>query len=589
MLTLKNVRKTFGTVRVLDKVSFSVGEGQKIALVGQNGVGKSTLLKIIAGLESADKGEVMKPNRILIGYLPQEAIVKSEETLLHYLRRMTGLTDLENEMAVLEPHLDEKKILEQYEVFRAGYERLGGDDFTRKAKGVLEGLGLSHIKLERLVSELSGGEKRKAALAGVLLRGVDVLLLDEPTNNLDLPALCWLERYLKRSPATCIIASHDRRFLDNVVKKVLEIDWYKRSVVMYTGGWSAFAEMKAHAIRKHKEEYRAQEEERERLLVSIGQKMDWVGRVKNRKAPDHDKLTSNFKKERATKKFTTSAKAMEERQKRLNKVERPLVRDPLIIPLESQGGVLKNSIVLKKVRFGYRACRSYVESVARPHRYAKRFGQAGGSGGFQGGPVDLKITFGSRLVILGNNGAGKSTLLKTIAGVLPPLSGKRVCGEKLVFGYLMQEHENISLAITPYELFKRRLDVYDRDIIARHLSQFQFAPDVLNDKIAGLSPGERVRLIFALLSALGANVLILDEPTNHLDLEAIEALEEALDGYGGTILLVTHDRRFLERIRLTQNFILENGKLASIENYAAYAKKMMPQITRVLRRLAPVA
>src|SRR3990167_6703171 len=553
MLTLKNVRKTFGTVRVLDKVSFSVGEGQKIALVGQNGVGKSTLLKIIAGLESADKGEVMKPNRILIGYLPQEAIVKLEETLLHYLRRMTGLTDLENEMAVLETHLDEKKILEQYEVFRAGYERLGGDDFTRKAKGVLEGLGLSHIKLERLVSELSGGEKRKAALAGVLLRGVDVLLLDEPTNNLDLPALCWLERYLKRSPATCIIASHDRRFLDNVVKKVLEIDWYKRSVVMYTGGWSAFAEMKAHAIRKHKEEYRAQEEER------------------------------------ATKKFTTSAKAMEERQKRLNKVERPLVRDPLIIPLESQGGVLKNSIVLKKVRFGYRACRSYVESVARPHRYAKRFGQAGGSGGFQGGPVDLKITFGSRLVIIGNNGAGKSTLLKTIAGVLPPLSGKRVCGEKLVFGYLMQEHENISLAITPYELFKRRLDDCQRYIIARHLSQFQFAPDVLNDKIAGLSPGERVRLIFALLSTLGANVLILDEPTNHLDLEAIEALEEALDGYGGTILLVTHDRRFLERIRLTQNFILENGKLASIENYAAYAKKKMPQITRVLRRLAPVA
>lgn len=560
MLTLKNVRKTFGTVRVLDKVSFSVGEGQKIALVGQNGVGKSTLLKIIAGLETADRGEVMKPNRILIGYLPQEALAESEETLLAYLRRMTGLADLEKEMAGLESRLDKPEILQQYELLRSDYERLGGDDFTRKAKGVLEGLMLSNIKMERTVNELSGGEKRKAALAGVLLSGVDVLLLDEPTNNLDLPALCWLESYLKRSSATCIIASHDRRFLDNVVKKVLEIDWYKRSVMMYTGGWSAFAEMKAHAIRKHKEQYRAQEEERERLLVSIGEKMDWVTRVKNRKAPDHDKLTSNFKKERATKKFTTSAKAMEERQRRLNKVERPLTRDPLIIPLAPQSGATKNSIILKKVCFGYRS-------------------------GFQGGPINLKVTFGSRLVILGNNGAGKSTLLKTIAGELPLLAGVRVCGEKLVFGYLMQEHENISLAVTPYELFKNRLGIFDRDIIAQHLSQFQFAPDVLNDKISWLSPGERVRLVFALLSALGANVLLLDEPTNHLDLEAIEALEEALDGYGGTILLITHDRRFLERIRLTQNFILENGKLTPIESYEAYAKKMMPQITRILKRL----
>jgi ATPase subunit of ABC transporter with duplicated ATPase domains len=558
MLTLKNIRKTFGTERVLNKVSFSVGEGQKIALVGQNGVGKSTLLKIIAGLETADKGTIMKPNRVLIGYLPQEAVAESKETLLQYLRRMTGLTNLEREMAVLEPHLEEKKILEQYEGLCSDYGRLGGYDFTHKAKRMLEGLGLSHLKLERLVSELSGGEKRKAALAGVLLCGVDVLLLDEPTNNLDLPALLWLEGYLKRSPTTCIIASHDRRFLDNVVEKVIEIDWYRRDVTMYTGGWSAFAEMKAHALRKHKEQYRMQEEERERLLVSSGQKMDWVGRVKERRAPDHDKLTSNFKKERATKKFTTSAKALEERQKRLHKIERPLVRDPLIIPLEPLSGGAKSSIVLKKVCFGY-------------------------PGGFQAGPVDLQVNFGSRVVILGNNGAGKSTLLKTITGELLLLSGKRVCGKNLIFGYLMQEHENISQALTPYELFKERLGMYDRNIVAQHLSAFQFAPDVLNEKIKWLSPGERVRLILALLSAQGANVLILDEPTNHLDLEAIEALEEALDGYGGTILLVTHDRRFLERIRLTQNFILENGRLKPIASYAAYAKKMLPRIVRLLK------
>ncbi|MEK9151288.1 MAG: ABC-F family ATP-binding cassette domain-containing protein [Patescibacteria group bacterium] len=584
MLTLKNIRKIYGTQRVLEKVSFSVGEGQKIALVGQNGAGKSTLLRIIAGTESPDRGEILKPNRVLIGYLPQEVhpngarmrdgrVGSGTETLIGYLRRMTGLEDLEREMAALEPRLDQPDILERYEVLRSDYERLGGYDFTRKAKGVLDGLMLSHIGFDRPVAELSGGEKRKAALAGVLLCGVDIMLLDEPTNNLDLPALLWLERYLNRSAATCIIASHDRRFLDNVVDKVLEIDWHRRDVAMYTGGWSTFAEMKAHLIRKHKEQYRMQEEERERLLVSAGQKMDWVERVRGRKAPDHDKLASHFKKERATKKFTMSAKVMEERQKRLNTVERPLARQPLIVSFAAKPGEKSSTITLRKVRFGYED--GFQGGLASPNP------QAGGVGE----PVDLKIPFGDRLAILGNNGAGKSTLLKTIAGVLPPLAGKRTCGKKLIFGYLMQEHENISRATTPLQLFKNRLGIYDAVIVAEHLAHFQFSPDILTDKIEWFSPGERVRLILALLSAMGANALVLDEPTNHLDLEAIEALEEALAGYAGTILLVTHDRRFLERIRLTKSYVLDGGKLTPVKNYETYAAHMMPQIRRILKRL----
>ena len=561
MLTLKNIRKTYATTRILEKVSFSLGEGQKVALVGQNGVGKSTLLKIIAGIETPDRGEITKPNRVLVGYLPQEASLESaDETLLIYLRRMVGLGALEKEMAFLEPHLEEPVLLEKYEAVRFEYERLGGDNFGDKARVVLDGLILSHIALDRLVSSLSGGEKRKAMLAGVLLRGVDMLLLDEPTNNLDLPALLWLERYLKHSTATCIIASHDRRFLDNVVKKVIEIDWYKRDVTMYTGGWSSYAEMKAHSIRKHREAYRVQEDERERLLVSVGQKMDWVERVKNRKAPDKDKMSSNFKKERATRKFTASARALEERQKRLHTVDKPLIRDPLFIPLTPLLVEKEGSIVLKKVVFGY-------------------------ASGFSAGPLDMKILFGQRIAILGNNGTGKSTLLKTIEGSLPILSGRRTIGKKLIFGYLMQEHENISQSITPYNLFKNRTGIFDRSIIATHLSFFQFAPDVLNDKISSLSPGERVRLIFALLSALNANVLVLDEPTNHLDLEAIEALEEALDAYEGTILLVTHDRHFLERIRLTKTFFLEDGICTEVENYEAYVKKNSSKVNRILKRL----
>lgn len=565
MLVLKNIRKTYGIQRVLEKVSFSLGEGQKVALVGQNGVGKSTLLKIAAGLETFEKGERTVPNRCLLGYLPQETEVLPNETLIGYLRRMTGLEELEVEMKQLGTRLDEAEALAQYELVQADYERLGGYDFERRAKSVLEGLFLSHVGLKRPLAELSGGEKRKAALAGVLLRGVDILFLDEPTNNLDLPALLWLENYLKRSKATCLIASHDRRFLDHVVKKVVEIDWFKREAIMYTGGWSEYAEMKAHAFRRHKEQYRMQEAERERLFESIDEKKEWVIRVKERKTPDHDKLTANFKKERAVRKFDGAATALQGREKRLDDVERPLERPPLDIVLTTEKNE-ESSIVLKNVVFGY------------PEKKE-------GEKAFRGGPIDMEITLGARLAILGNNGVGKSTLLQTITGDLAPLSGEVVCGKQVIFGYLMQEHENISQVLSPRQLFQKRLPNFDAFQVSLMLSEFQFSPDVLDDKIRNLSPGERVRLILALLSMLHANVLVLDEPTNHLDLEAIEALEESLAIYPGTILLVTHDRLFLERLQLTENYILEDGLLTKVRDYAEYEQAALPKVKRVLKRL----
>lgn len=565
MLVLKNVRKMYGIHRVLEKVSFSLGEGQKVALVGQNGVGKSTLLKIAAGLEDFDKGDRFVPNRCLVGYLPQEVGALPDETLIAYLRRMAGLEELEKEMKRLEKHLDEEAILAQFELVQTDFERLGGYDFERRAKSVLEGLFLSRVGLARPLSELSGGEKRKAALAGVLLRGVDILLLDEPTNNLDLPALLWLENYLKRSKATCLIASHDRRFLDHVVKKVVEIDWFKREAIMYTGGWSEYAEMKAHAFRRHKEQYRMQEAERERLFESIDEKKEWVIRVKSRKAPDNDKQTSNFKKERAVRKFDGAATALQGREKRLDDIERPLERPPLDIVLTTEKNE-DSSIVLKDLVFGY----PEQEGQAKP---------------FQGGPINVEIPLGARVAFLGNNGVGKSTLLQTITQTLPPLSGEVACGKNVIFGYLMQEHENISQAMTPRELFKKRIPDFDAYQVSLLLSEFQFSPDVLDDKIKYLSPGERVRLILALLSMLRANVLVLDEPTNHLDLEAIEALEESLAVYPGTILLVTHDRLFLERVELSVSYLLEKGALSPVENYATYEKEALSKVKRVLKRL----
>lgn len=560
MLTFRNIRKSFGVRRVLDRVSFSLGEGQKIALVGQNGVGKSTLLKIAAGLETAEKGEVQTPNRALIGYLPQESEVGVDETLIAYLRRLAGLDELEEAMARLEKKLDKQVSLDAYERLASDYRRLGGYDFERKARRVLEGLSLGRERLARPVAELSGGERRKAALAGVLLRGVDILLLDEPTNNLDLPALLWLEKFLSRSRTTCLIASHDRTFLDHVVRKVVEIDWFKRDVTVYAGGWSEFAEMKAHAHRKQKELYRMQEEERERLRASQEEKKGWVERTHASLAPDRDKLAAHYKKERAIKKFSQSMKALEGREKRLTAIDRPLERLPLVIPLTPGAEEEDCLIRLDGVYFGY-------------------------PGGFSGGPVTLDISLGSRLAILGINGAGKSTLLKTITGESAPLAGTLTCGAGIRFGYLMQEHERLSLSETPIQAFRRRLGITDREAVLRHLSQFQFPPDVADDKLRSFSPGERIRFILCLLSASGANVLLLDEPTNHLDLEAIEALEEALEDFVGTILLVTHDRRFLENMRLEKLLVLEKGLLREVADYETYAASVQPLADRALKRL----
>jgi ATP-binding cassette subfamily F protein 3 len=277
MLSVKRVRKSYGTRRLLHEVSFNLTRGQRMALVGENGTGKSTLLKIIAGIESADKGHVVLGKGVLVGYLAQETIATGHETALSFLRQATGIGVLEIEMTVLEPGIDQPAILERYEALRERFERLGGYAFLDRAKGILDGLALDSLDLHRSLDTFSGGEKRKLALAAVLLSGVDLLLLDEPTNNLDLVALLWLEAYLARSGVTILVASHDRTFLDHVVDRVLAIDPVKHGVVLYSGNWSVYAETKAHAFRRAKELYGAQERERERVVASAAEKIHWAG------------------------------------------------------------------------------------------------------------------------------------------------------------------------------------------------------------------------------------------------------------------------------------------------------------------------
>lgn len=561
MLSVKRIRKSFGTRRLLHEVSFNLNAGQRMALVGENGTGKSTLLKIIAGLEPSDKGMVMIAKGRLVGYLPQETIAEGSETALQFLHDATGIGRVEREMKSLEPFLDQPDRLAEYEALTDRFERLGGYAFLDRAKGILDGLALVSLDLNRPLDTFSGGEKRKLALAAVLLSGVDLLLLDEPTNNLDLVALLWLEAYLVRSGATLLVASHDRTFLDHVVLRVLAIDPVKHGVMLYNGNWSVYAETKAHALRRAKELYSAEQRERERVVTSAAEKIHWAEETKKKVAPDKDKFASNYKKERAIKKFTGSAKALEGRLERLNEHEKPFERPPLEFELEPGAKTAPPAITLTRARIGY----------------DKKHPVASG--------ITLRFPFRSRTVLLGANGSGKSTLIKTIMGLIPPLSGTVRVGKGAVFGDLMQEGENLPLEETAITYFAKRFRLYERSDVLLLLSHFGFVPDEATVKISRLSPGERVRLVIASLVHAKANILILDEPTNHLDLEAIEALEEALAAYPGTVLLVTHDRAFLSHLAFDQAYLLADGKLESIPDYAAYAKRLGREAERRLKRL----
>ena len=561
MLTVTKLRKSFGSKRLFWNAGFSMSQGQRVALIGPNGSGKSTLLKILAGLEPLDRGEVRFAKDALVGYLAQETIAEGKETTIEFLRKAVGLDELERKMKLLESHLEEEESLLRYEIVQEAYRKLGGFAFADRAASVLNGLTLGTELLERPLATLSGGEKRKIALAGVLLRGVDVLLLDEPTNNLDFSALLWLEAYLKKFSGALIVASHDRAFLDRVVEKVLDIDTEKHVLVMQKGNWSTAAFVRAHALRRAKEKYRGQETEKERLDVSSQEKLLWVERTKKKRGPDRDKLTSNYKKERAIKKFTGSSKALSARRDRLTVYEKPFERTPLVFSFSRETKLRPPTITLTRVSLGYNKKKPVVTGV------------------------NLRIPYGRRVQFLGMNGVGKTTLIKTILGELKPLAGRVTIGKSVLFGDLMQEHHLLPLQLTPLQYFSKKLHIFDEQNILLLLSRFQFSPQIAKEKIAQLSPGERVRFVLATLAARGANVLILDEPTNHLDVEAIEALEEALAGYRGTLILVTHDEAFLSRMEIDEYYLLGEGTIQSVSNFDTYRTEVLKEAKRRLKRL----
>lgn len=558
MLKVNNLHKSYGATVVISDISFSLERGQKVALVGSNGSGKSTLLRLIAGVEEQDGGDIDFSKNACVGYLPQDTSTIDDLPIRDYLRKVAGVDVIEARMNELSLRLEDKVAAAEYSDLQEVFLRLDGYAFEHRMEIVLAGFGLADIGLERRASQLSSGQKSKVTLAGILLKGVDVLLLDEPTNNLDLPALVWLEDYLRKSEATVMIVSHDRRFLDRTVRKVFELDVRNHTLNISGGTYSDYLAMKSKRFTRQLQEFHEQQEEIGRLSERAGRLRASSEKGSNWKGTDNDKFLRGFKQNRAGR-SARAAKSIEKRIDQIDRVEKPIERDPLKIELVAEKSPSSCVITLNDLVVGYDT-------------------------GFTAGPISLTISYGTRVGIMGLNGSGKSTLLKTIAGELLPLAGSVDIGRGLKLGNMMQEHENLPRDTNVLECTMKRTGLAAQETFS-HLVKFDLTENQIRQPVGTLSPGGRARLLLAIFAATAVNALLLDEPTNHLDLEALEALEEALETYQGTVILISHDRYFLETAKLNLVYVLSDGVFTKIPDYTVYVKEAETRAEQLLRSL----
>jgi ATPase subunit of ABC transporter with duplicated ATPase domains len=533
-LIARGVTKYQGVQTVLETVSVSVSAETRLGVLGPNGVGKTTLLRILAGLDQPDKGRVtLLPLTATVGYLAQERETVEGETLAGYLARRTGVAEAQNALdrAAGELADGEQGADTRYGAALERYLALGGPDLEARAATVCDDLALPMSLLTLGMSQLSGGQAARAALAALLLSHFDIVLLDEPTNDLDFDGLESLEDFLDRRGGGLVVVSHDRAFLERVVTSVGEIDPGFHRLTLYRGGWQAYLDARSTAQRHAEEAHAAYSVERERLDARARQQRQWAvtGVSKAAKGQrDNDKAQRDFRLNR-TEKQASKVRSTERALERLAEVEKPF--EPWLLHLEMAASPRSGDIVVR-----------LEGAVVR-------------RGGWHLGPIDLEIGWGDRLGILGRNGAGKTTLLSMILGTMPLDHGKRWIGPRVVFGELGQARRRFDTSEPLLTGFLDASGLETRE--ARSLlAKFALGAGEVNRAFGTLSPGERTRAELALLIANRTNCLVLDEPTNHLDLPAIEQLEVALASWNGTLLLVTHDRRLLDTVTLTRTLEL---------------------------------
>jgi ATPase subunit of ABC transporter with duplicated ATPase domains len=544
LLTARGVSVSYGALTVLHDANLAVAAGDRIAVVGPNGVGKSTLLKVLAGLVQPDAGTVSAAGTA--GYLPQERDRREGETAMEYLARRTGVASSESAMLAASQRLatasdgagevSEAEAGRQYAAALDRYLALGGPDLDVRATELAAELGLP-ADLDRPASGYSGGQAARLALAAVLLARFDVLLLDEPTNDLDLTGLELLETHLSGFRGGLVVVSHDRAFLERTALQVLQIDPHTREVKLYGGGYQAYREELERDKARAAEAYETYADTREELLERARRQKEWArsgertakSAATRRKEPDKNIRHGMAEgAQRQAARGAATLRAME----RLEAVAEPRKEWEL------------------RLRFGA-ATRSGEIVAVLSDAVVRR-------GTFQLGPVSLQLNWGERMLVQGDNGSGKTTLLQALLGRLPLTQGRQSLGASVRIGEIDQRR----LTFEPQE---RLLDAFRAvsalpEAEARTLlAKFGLGADDIGRPVERLSPGERTRADLALLMHSGANLLVLDEPTNHLDLPAIEQLEQALDQYDGTLLVVTHDRTLAESLRVTRRLSVRDG------------------------------
>jgi ATP-binding cassette subfamily F protein 3 len=523
-LAVRGIRKHFGPDPVLDGVSFDLRAGERAALVGPNGTGKTTLLKILAEREEADAGSVDWPAGTSVGFLEQHPQFAEDRTLWAEAREaLRELIDMAEQAETIAHQLSEtddpsqhRRLGQRFDYLQQELHRRDGYRLDHKIERVLTGLGFASPSFRQPVSQLSGGQQNRLLLARLLLEQPDVLLLDEPSNHLDLEATQWLEDFLMASQQTLILVSHDRYFLDRVTTRTLEL--FRGTVDSYSGNYSAYQRQKAERLEVQRRTYQRQQEE-------IAKMEDFIRR--NQYGQKHAQA--------------------EDRRKKLERIE------PVEAPRE---------IAAPPMRFAPASRTGDI--VMRVERLSKAFQQ----------PLFRDLTFdilrGEKWGILGPNGSGKTTLLRCLLGEYSIDSGRVVHGTGVRVGYFDQQlrclDENAEVVDAIRPSHKEFVEQQRRDLLAR----FGITGDMVFQRVSQLSGGERNRTALAMLAASDANMLILDEPTNHLDLWARDALERALRGFDGTVLFVSHDRYFLNQVA-DHLLIVEPGRFRVIDgNYDTY-------------------
>ncbi|ALQ66061.1 ribosomal protection-like ABC-F family protein [Bacillus thuringiensis] len=532
--SVNNVTKSFGGNIIFENISLEIKNGERVGLVGRNGSGKTTIFQLLTGMESLDAGAIHMKKGTRIGHVAQ--IPKFDEGMTVYdvlSSAFKAEKELEREMRTVEKNMAEErepsalqKLMERYGVIQEKFAFLGGYEIEANLMKVANGLQVTELFSQSFL-DLSGGEQTKVSLAYMLLQKPDLLLLDEPTNHLDLFAVEWLEQFLKEYNGTVMVISHDRYFLDEVVTKIFDLE--DGEIHVYHTNYSQFVEEKEERLLQEFQAYQEQQKKIKKMKEAIKRLREWA----NQANPPNEGLHKR-------------ARSMERALERMEKLKKPILeRKQMGLQFEGQERSGKDVVVMKEVSKGFADHPLFNEA-------------------------NLHVRFQERAAIVGRNGTGKTTLLKLLLGEIEPDAGEIRIGSSVKIGYLSQ-HAYGNVKSNVLEAFREYVAVTEGE--ARHiLAKFLFYGPAVFKKVTQLSGGEKMRLRLAQLMYQDINFLILDEPTNHLDIESREVLEEALEQYNGTILAVSHDRYFLNKL-FEKTYWIDERKLFEFAGNYAWARQ----------------